>query len=1107
MVKTNCCYSLAYAKGLLLLLVATYFQTSYCLALNSTTDQSTLLVLKSHIVSDPYQILSENWTDSSSPCSWIGVTCGSRRHRDRVTALDISGMSLSGTIPPQIGNLSFLVSLNLGDNLFSGVIPQQLSLLRRLKFLSLQNNGFTGFVPNSLSNLSNIQVVDLSTNYLKGNIPRDLGKLQNLQALAIQDNHLSGDIPSTVFNLSNLEILAFMGNELSGGLPSDMCVKLPLLRGIYLSQNKLTGEIPSTLSQCSQLRTVYLTSNSISGHIPKEIGKLKFLRNVGLGGNNLNGVIPEGIGNLQNLVVFGIERNSITGALPLGGLPREFGKLHQLEELLLQFNTLAGLIPSELFNMTNLRILALGANGFFGDLPTNLCSSLPALEQLYLSLGYMTGPIPESVGNCSKLKNLELNSNKFTGIVPQSLGNLRLLETLGLFDNNLTTESFSSELSFISSLTNCRSLNRLAFGDNPLDGVIPPSVGNLSSSLRMLHASNCKIKGVFPTEIGNLSNLVIVSLGGNELSGNIPITVGYLHKLQGLYLSRNNIRGSITEGLCDLQSLFELYLSRNELSGRIPECLGNLTSLRSLVLHSNMLTSSIPSSVWRNKDLLELDLSSNFLSGSLPPEIGNLVKATLIDLTMNRLSNSIPTTVGNLISLTDLSFAHNGLEGSIPISMGSMASLVNLDLSYNNLSGSIPKSLEALQYLDYFNISFNAFRGEIPTGGRFGNFTMESFKGNEGLCGIPRFRLPLCRSISKNNSRMKRARFALFILSGVVVFVMLVSLAFILFVRYRRKGRAVTGIDGTVAIVPQRISYYELLQATERFNETNLLGVGSFGSVYKGVLRDGKVLAVKVFNLMSSEAASKSFDVECEVLRNIRHRNLVKVVSSCANEDFKALVLEYMPKGNLDKWLYCHNYCLDLTQRLNIIIDVASALEYLHHGYLTPIVHCDLKPNNVLLDEEMVARVCDFGIAKLLGDGESTVHTDTLATMGYIAPEYGSEGLVSTKCDVYSYGVMVMETFTRKKPSDDMFVRGLSLKSWVQNSVVRESSSEVIDPNLLNPENQHFEKQLQCVSLILELALKCSAESPGDRINMKEAVAELKKIKGRFSRIMPFNDA
>ncbi|XP_057802964.1 probable LRR receptor-like serine/threonine-protein kinase At3g47570 [Salvia miltiorrhiza] len=263
-------------------------------------------------------------------------------------------------------------------------------------------------------------------------------------------------------------------------------------------------------------------------------------------------------------------------------------------------------------------------------------------------------------------------------------------------------------------------------------------------------------------------------------------------------------------------------------------------------------------------------------------------------------------------------------------------------------------------------------------------------------------------------------------------------------------------------------------------------------SVYKGILNNGKDIVVKVFN-MQLEGISRIFDVECEILRSIRHRNPISVISCCSNEEFEALVLEYMPKGNLEKWLYSHNYCLNMMERLNIMIDVAFALEYLHHGYSMPIVHSDLKPSNVLLNEDMVAHVSDFGIAKLLCDGDSSVLTNTLATL-----EYGLEGLVSTRCDVYSYGVMLIETFTRKRPSDDMFCGDMSLQRWVELSL-SETPDEVIDANLvMNLEEEMIDKNMQRVSSILEFGLKCSADSPGNRINMKQALAELQKIKHRF---------
>ncbi|KAM3393979.1 hypothetical protein P3S68_002980 [Capsicum galapagoense] len=229
-----------------------------------------------------------------------------------------------------------------------------------------------------------------------------------------------------------------------------------------------------------------------------------------------------------------------------------------------------------------------------------------------------------------------------------------------------------------------------------------------------------------------------------------------------------------------------------------------------------------------------------------------------------------------------------------------------------------------------------------------------------------------------------------------------------------------------------RISYDELIQATDDLSENNLIGSGSFGSVYKGILGCGTAIAVKVFNLQL-DAAFKSFDSECEVLRRLRHRNLVKVITSCSNLDFKVLVLEYMPNGSLEKYLYSYNFFLDTKQRQSIMIDVACALEYLHHGCSLPVIHCDVKPSNVLRDEDMVAHLSDFGISKLLGEDQGELYTKTLATLGYIALEYGLDGLVSAKCDVYSYGVMLLETFTRRKPNE--FDGDLRLKQWVSYSL------------------------------------------------------------------------
>ncbi|XP_040959143.1 probable LRR receptor-like serine/threonine-protein kinase At3g47570 [Gossypium hirsutum] len=326
--------------------------------------------------------------------------------------------------------------------------------------------------------------------------------------------------------------------------------------------------------------------------------------------------------------------------------------------------------------------------------------------------------------------------------------------------------------------------------------------------------------------------------------------------------------------------------------------------------------------------------------------------------------------------------------------------------------------------------------------------------------------------------------------------ILLVTLVIILVRRHKWKGNKQNRETPLPLATWRRISYHQLRVATDGFSESSLIGAGNFGSVYKGTLSDAITVAVKVFNL-HIDGAFRSFDSECEVMQSIRHRNLVKIISSCSNEDFKALILEFMPNGSLEKWLYSRTSTLNILQRLDIMIDVASALEYLHHGLQTPVIHCDLKPENVLLDGDMVAHVSDFGIAKLLGEGETMKQTMTMATIGYMAPEYGTSGIVSTEGDVYSSGILLMEMLTRNKPTDEMFTSEMSLKDFLKESLFH-SVTKVIDATILQEGEVHYTAKINCISSVIELALDCSAESPSGRTNMVDVVAELKKIKTRY---------
>ncbi|KAL5854024.1 hypothetical protein ACOSQ4_003826 [Xanthoceras sorbifolium] len=1028
---------------------------------NIVTDGEALLALKAHITHDPNNLLANNWSTSSSVCNWIGVTCGVRHCR--VTRLDISSFGLVGTIPPQLGNLSFLAFLNISNNSFYGSLPDEFAHLRRLLYVNFIHNHLSGTVPSSIFNISSLQRLGLGDNQLSSFANISGGGPINLTTLDLSENMFEGEIPSFILKFKQLQILSLANNNLKGGIPKEIG-NLTKLKELYIDDNKLQGTIPSNLWKCRELTGAFLENNRLSGRIPREIGNLTSLKYLRLSLNNLT-----------------------------GGIPNEIGSIPNLEAPDLGFNNLDGHVPATIFNISTLQWLSLEINKLSGSLPSSIGFGIPNIEVFNVAVNYFSGTFPNFITNATRLNFLDIRNNSFSGFIPSTIGKgLTNLQMIILDDNNFTS---NLQMSFLTSLTNCKNLRLASFAGNPLNGFLPTSIGNLSNSLEQIYLPSCNISGNIPQEIGNLKNLMVLSLDANELTGSISATLGNLKQLQGLDLRLNKLEGSIPNDLCHLDKLVDLYLQNNKLSGAIPPCFDKMTGLRIVSLSSNGL-SSIPPSFWKLKDILQIDLSSNFIIGTVPLAFGNLTVVIDVDLSRNYLTGEIPTTIGGLQNLQNLSLGYNILQGSIPESFRGLISLEFLDLSNNNLSGVIPKSLEALSYLKYLNLSSNQLEGKIPTEGPFSNFSAKSFLMNHALCGLPRLKVPPCKTNTHPKSKIT------VVLAITLPLTLIVSVTLIIMMREYRKRRSSqlandNDIDVLQRAIWRRISYQELVRSTEGFNESNLLGRGGFGSVFRGKLLDGMEIAVKVFHVQM-ERALRSFDVECEVLSGIRHRNLVKIISSCTNEDMKALVLEYMPNGSLAKYLYSNEFFLDILQRLNILIDVASGLEYLHFGYSIPIVHCDIKPSNVLLDQDMVGHLSDFGIAKLLGEDESMTQTQTLATVGYMAPEYEREGRVSRECDVYSYGIVLMETFTKKKPADEIFTEEMSLRHWVSDSFNR-SIMEVVDNDLLRMEDAYFLILEQCVSSILSLAMGCTTYLPEDRINIRNVVNRLVQIRATFS--------
>ncbi|KAF5449653.1 hypothetical protein F2P56_030076 [Juglans regia] len=998
------------------------------------SDRLALLKFKESITNDPRNILS-SWNASSALhfCKWQGVSCGSKHQR--VTALQLQGYSLRGSISPYVGNLSFLSSVNLRENFLGGEIPAEVTRLFRLKDLYLSNNSFTGEIPRNLTNCPELRVIDLERNKFTGRIPDELGSLKRLEMLVFSSNNLTGGIPPSLGNVSSL-------------------------RGLYL------------------------------------------------GDNNFWGNIPEDVGRLQRLYFFRVSSNNLSGT-----------------------------IPSALYNISTMSILSTADNRFDGTLPANIGLTLPNLQFLAMNRNKFSGPIPVSLSNSSQLVTLLLYRNNFVGQVP-NLGNLLHLRWLAFHVNNLGNNS-SKDLDFLDSLGNCTKLERLYFSKNHFGGSLPNSIGNLSMLLTELDLAGNQISGSLPAALENLTNLTSLNMAQNLLTGSIPAYFGKFQNLEGLSLDGNRFLGLIPSSIGNLNRLVRLNLSQNELEGRIPSSFGNFKSLQELDISENSLSGAIPINLLSSQ-LLVLNLSQNSLTGTLPVEVGNSRNIYRLDVSKNNFSGEIPRTLANCLSLEYLYLQVNSFQGNLPPSLASLKGLQYLDLSQNNLSGMIPKDLQELSVLLYLNLSSNNLAGEVPTVGIFRDASRVSVTGNKELCGgVPDLQLQPCDiKVKKKRGKSHAFKIAIIVSSGILSLIIL-SCCLVLY-RRRNSEKKLTSIHSKSDIL-SRVSYKELYQVTGGFSPNNLIGSGGFGSVYRGILRhEERMVAVKILKL-EQKGASKSFMAECNVLRTIRHRNLVKILTCCSSVDysgneFKAIIYEYMPNGSLEKWLHPdidngnQSRNLNLLQRLNAAIDVASALHYLHDHCETSIVHCDLKPSNVLLDDDMIAHVSDFGLARLLSPTNHLSHNQTSTTgikgsVGYAAPEYGMGGEASTQGDVYSYGIFVLEMFTGQKPTDEMFEDSFNLHNFVKMALP-EKLVRIVSPKLLttkevdeiaaaatNEDNYKYndhdndieeeESQMnpnvqKCLLSVLQIGLACSLDSPKERMNMEDVTRQLHRIKNAF---------
>ncbi|CAL5053477.1 unnamed protein product [Urochloa decumbens] len=925
----------------------------------------------------------------------------------------------------------------------------------RVVALDLESFQLNGQIPPCIANLTFLTRIHFPNNQLSGSIPPELGQLNRLQYLNLSSNNLSGVIPDTLSSCSALQIIDLGGNSLLGVIPEGLGM-LQNLSVLHLAGNSLTGTVPLSLGCKSSLTAVVLTNNSLTGPIPSCLANSSSLQVLDLTNNHLDGEIPFALLNSRSLQTIALGLNKFVGSIPALSHSNSL-----LQHLILTRNDLSGVIPSSLGNFSSLLRLLLAYNNLEGSIPESI-SKIPKLQALDLTYNYLSGTVPTSLYNMSTLTYLGIGANNLEGEIPHDIGfTLPNIRKMIFLENQ-----FHGKIP--ASLANATNLTVIDLRYNSFRGIIP-SLGSLPNLVELNLGTNQLEAGdwSFLSSLANCTQLVKLSLSENQIQGTLPSTIGDLaNSLKVLLLSGNNISGKIPPEIGYLTNVTgqksvhwkpprytRKSFKENDFSGPIPEAIGYCKNLEMLNLSCNSLDGRIPKMPLALSSLTKgMDLSHNQLSGQIPLEIGGLINLGLLNISNNQLSGQIPSTLGQCVHLESLHIEGNHLEGEIPKSFIELRGIMELDLSRNNLSGAIPEWFEDMSSFTHLNLSFNNLEGPVPTIGIFQNKSTVYIQGNKKLCGsTPLLKLPLCDAKASRENHTSK-----------------------------------------------------ILKSEEH------------------------TVAIKVFKL-DQLGTQKSFLAECEALRNTRHRNLVKVITACSTFDpsgheFKALILEYMPNGSLESWLYpeLNKYGLkrplSLGSRITIAMDIASALDYLHNHCMPVVAHCDLKPSNVLLDDAMGARLADFGLAKFLHNfshscnNSSTSLLGPRGSIGYIAPEYGFGSKLSTEGDVYSYGIIILEMLTGKRPTDEMFTDGLNLHKFVEKAFPQKIT-EVLDPCIIpSSEDGHVFNNFDhgsnttdsvesCIEHLVKLGLLCSMEIPKDRPTMQDVYAEVITIKEAFAAL------
>ncbi|KAK9933003.1 hypothetical protein M0R45_020218 [Rubus argutus] len=787
---------------------------------------------------------------------------------------------------------------------------------------------------------------------------------------------------------------------------------------------------------------------------------------------------------------------------------------------------------------TTMRVTSinLASKSLSGALPSNL-NSLTQLTSLSLQGNSLRGDLP-SLANLSSLQSVFLDFNNFTSIPPGCFQGLTSLQTLSMGNNvDLAPWVFPTEL------TQSSSLVTLAAGNTNLYGSVPDIFASFPN-LQDVRLSYNNLTGSLPKSFSesSIQNLWINNQA-TGLSGTIEVLTT-MTQLTQVWLHKNQFTGSIPD-LSKCTNLFDLQLRDNSLTGLVPTTLMSLSSLQNVSLDNNQLQGPLPS-FGSNVVKATFAGTNSFCkdtSGPCDLQVTTLLEIAgamgyPVSLAQSWQDNDACSSwsfIGcdpSAKFVVRVNFDNQHFNGTISPAYANLTSLKTLILKNNNLTGPIPESLTALSHLTLFDVSNNNLFGDIPkfpsgvlitTGNPLIGTTPSPPSGGSSPSGNNTTPSGGSSSPSSNSPSVSPGMIAGIVIA-VAIFIGVVLFVFIKCYcskKHRKFGRVdntlngieiaksdvtscANGYNGVASELHSQssgdlhvseggnvsISIQVLRQVTNNFSEDNILGRGGFGVVYKGELHDGTKIAVKRMESVAvGTKGLNEFQAEIAVLTKVRHRHLVALLGYCINGNERLLVYEYMPQGTLTQHLFDwrENGVTPLTwkQRVTIALDVARGVEYLHSLAQQSFIHRDLKPSNILLGDDMRAKVADFGLVKNAPDGKYSVETRLAGTFGYLAPEYAATGRVTTKVDVYAFGVVLMELMSGRRALDETMPDERShLVSWFRRVLVnRENIPKSIDQTL-DPD----EETMESIYKVAELAGHCTAREPYQRPDMGHAV-------------------